>query len=58
MKQKYYDAMKFYSDTQNDEQLNIAHREFDPFMESFNRFKWYHDMNKEELIKYFSGDDM
>jgi hypothetical protein len=58
MKQKYYDAIKFYYDTQNDEQLNIAYKEFDPFMECYIRFKWYHDYNKEELLKHLSGDDM
>ncbi len=58
MKQKYNDAIKFYYDSNNSEQLNIAYKEFDPFMDCFIRFKKYQDFKKEELIRYLSGDEM
>lgn len=42
MKQKYKFAIKFYTETNNEEQLEIAYKEIDSFMDSFISYKWFY----------------
>jgi hypothetical protein len=57
MKQKYFDAVEFHTNSMNEEQLNLAYKEIDPFMDCYNKFMWYKKINKEDLIKYVQIDD-
>jgi len=54
MKLKYKVAVKFYTETKNEEQLEYAYREIESFKESYKNFKWYHKFNFENTKKEFS----
>lgn len=53
MKMKYKIAIKFYTETRNEEQLNFAYNEIENFMESYSEFKWFFkfDINKIKALK-------
>ena len=57
MKEKYFDAVEFHTNSKNDEQLNLAYKEIDPFMECYTKFVWYKEIQKEELLKYVRIED-
>lgn len=40
MRNKYHSAVKFYSDSKNEEQLDIAYKEIEKFMINFDKFEW------------------
>lgn len=45
MKLKYKVAIKYYTETKNEEQLNFAYNEIESFMENYQKFKWYYKFN-------------
>ena len=49
MKLKYKVAVKFYTETKNEEQLNYAFKEIESFTEIYNNFKWYYKFNLENI---------
>jgi len=49
MKLKYKVAVKFFTETKNQEQLNYAYKEIESFTENFNKFKWYYKFNTERI---------
>ena len=57
MKQKYFDAVEFHTNSMNDEQLNLAYKEIDPFMDCYLNFIWYKEINKDDLTKYVQIDE-
>jgi len=54
MKSKYVFAVKFFTETKNEEQLNISYKEIENFLDVFTEFIFYYEIcNKdieEELI--------
>lgn len=42
MKSKYNLAVKFFTETKNEEQLVLTYKEFESFHESYNQFKFYY----------------
>jgi hypothetical protein len=49
MKLKYKVAVKFYTETKNEEQLNYAFKEIESFTEIYNNFKWYYKFILENI---------
>jgi hypothetical protein len=49
MKLKYKVAVKFYTETKNQEQLDYAYKEIENFTENYNNFKWFYKFNIEKI---------
>jgi len=61
MKLKYKVAVKFYTETRNQEQLNFAYKEIDSFSDNYNNFKWYYKFKLEKIkndFNFFSFTDL
>jgi hypothetical protein len=61
MKLKYKIAVKFYTETHNEEQLNFAYKEIENFTENYNNFKWYYKFNLEKInndFNFYSFDEL
>ncbi len=62
MKLKYKVAMKFYTETRNEQQLDFAYKELDSFYDSYNNFKWYYKFNldkiKSDYFNFFTFSDL
>lgn len=41
MENKYHLAIKFFTETKNEEQLNIAYKEIENFMQTYENFLFY-----------------
>lgn len=41
MRDKYHSAVKFYSDSRNEDQLNLSYKEIESFMEIYEHFEWF-----------------
>jgi hypothetical protein len=59
MKLKYDLAIKFFTETKNEDQLNIAYKEIENFLNVFHNFKFYFsfDAKNEEDISLLSEDE-
>jgi hypothetical protein len=55
MKQKYKIALKYYTETNNDQQLKIASNEIENFTESYVNFKWYF---KFSIVKHLNPSNI
>jgi len=42
MKKKYAMAIKFFTETKNEEQLEISYKEIECFMANYNSFKFFY----------------
>jgi len=42
MKKKYAMAIKFFTETKNEEQLEISYKEIESFMANFSSFKFFY----------------
>lgn len=42
MKKKYAMAVKFFTETKNEEQLEISYKEIEKFMNNFSTFKFFY----------------
>lgn len=42
MKKKYAMAIKFFTETKNEEQLEISYKEIESFMSNFSSFKFFY----------------
>jgi hypothetical protein len=51
MKNKYKLAIKFYTETRNEEQLQIAYKEIDKFYEIYYLYKYYYNFSPKKLNK-------
>jgi hypothetical protein len=51
MKNKYKLAVKFYTETRNEEQLQIAYKEIDQFYENYYLFKFYYKFSAKKISK-------
>ena len=49
MRNKYYSAVKFYSDSKNEDQLDLSYKEIESFMQNFEKFHSYVNMDPENL---------
>jgi len=49
MRNKYYSAVKFYSDSKNEDQLDLSYKEIESFMQNFEKFQSYVNMDPENL---------
>lgn len=49
MKNKYSLAVKFFTESKNEEQLVLTYKEIESFMESFDNFKFYIKFNSDEI---------
>lgn len=61
MKLKYKVAVKFYTETRNQEQLDFAYKEIESFTENYNNFKWYYKFNLGKIkndFNFFSFDEL
>lgn len=44
MKKKYAMAIKFFTETKNEEQLELSYKEIEQFMNNFSSFKLYYKL--------------
>lgn len=51
MKNKYKLAIKFYTETRNEEQLQIAYKEIDKFYEIYYLYKYYYTFSPKRINK-------
>jgi hypothetical protein len=51
MKEKYLALIKFYSTPINLKELTLAYKEFEIFMEIFDKFYFYHKLDSEKLFE-------
>jgi hypothetical protein len=49
MKSKYYMAVKFFTETKNEEQLGLTYKEFESFHQSYQQFKFFYKFKVNEL---------
>jgi hypothetical protein len=49
MKSKYHFALKFFHDTKNFEQLELCYKEIEGFLNNFNEFKFFIELNLNKL---------
>lgn len=49
MEEKYRLAIKFFTETKNEEQLVIAYKEIDNFMQTFDSFISYYTFNPKNI---------
>jgi hypothetical protein len=56
MKIKYLQAIKFYAETRNEEQLKLAYKEFDNLLEIYFNFKWFLKFDLNNLPKEIKDD--
>lgn len=57
MKLKYKVAVKYYTETKNEEQLLFAYKEIESFMDNYQIFKWYYKFNFDNLSINYSIDE-
>jgi hypothetical protein len=61
MKLKYKIAVKYYTETSNQEQLNFAYKEIESFIENYYNFKWYYKFNLQKInndFNFYSIDEL
>jgi hypothetical protein len=49
MKSKYNLAVKFFTESKNEEQLQLTYNEFEKFMTTYNKFKYYLNFSLQEV---------
>ena len=49
MKSKYNLAVKFFTETKNQEQLDLTYKEYEAFHETFEQFKFFYKFKKESI---------
>lgn len=49
MKIKYKIAIKFFTETNNEEQLTIAYNEIENYLQQYYQFKWYYEFDPESI---------
>jgi hypothetical protein len=57
MKLKYKLAVKFYTETKNQEQLNLAYKEIESFTENYKNFKYYYKLDFSQQKDKFNLDE-
>lgn len=53
MRNKYYSAVKFFSDSRNEEQLELSYKEIEHFMDNLERFEWYFTFDSNSLSEEY-----
>jgi hypothetical protein len=51
MRNKYHSAVKFFSDSKNEEQLVLSYKEIEHFMGLFERYQWYFIFDPNEMAE-------
>jgi len=49
MKVKYKIAIKFFTETNNEEQLTIAYNEIESYLQHYYHFKWYYEFTTAKI---------
>ena len=49
MKTKYSLAIKFFTESKNEEQLAICYKEIDTFMDTYDEFKFYFKFSNDNI---------
>jgi hypothetical protein len=52
MKNKYNFAIKFFTETKNEEQLELSYKEIEKFMSTFAKFKFYFIFSLNNIDDY------
>ena len=56
MENKYQLAIKFFTETKNEEQLNIAYKEIEQFMQTYENFLFYYSFDPQNIAtKYYDS---
>jgi hypothetical protein len=58
MKLKYRVAVKFYTETKNQEQLNLAYKEIESFTENYKHFKYYYKFDFSQQKDKINLDEL
>ena len=53
MENKYILALKFFTETKNEEQMDIAYNEIEAFMETYEYFLFYYFFDSNEIEPTF-----
>ena len=61
MKNKYHLAIKFFTESKNEEQIEISYKEIENFMETYEEFKYFLNFTVEiipiELIETLTEEE-
>lgn len=49
MKSKYVLAVKFFTETKNEEQLNISYKEIHRFLDTYTEFIWFYSFDLKQI---------
>lgn len=49
MKSKYHLALKFFNETKNNEQLELCYKEIEGFLDQYDQFRFYIELNINKL---------
>jgi hypothetical protein len=49
MRNKYHSAVKFFTDSKNEEQLTLSYKEIEHFMGNFERYQWFFTFDPSEM---------
>jgi hypothetical protein len=52
MKSKYALAIKFFTESKNEEQLELSYKEIESFMDTYETFKFYLKFSVDEIPLY------
>jgi len=52
MKSKYILAVKFFTETKNEEQIEISYKEIERFLDTYTEFMWFYNFNPENIEEY------
>lgn len=56
MENKYHLAIKFFTETKNQEQLIIAYKEIESFMQTYENFLFYYNFDPKNIAtKYYDA---
>lgn len=58
IKNKYILAIKFYTETKNEEQIKLAYKELESFLETYYNFKWYVKFDLNHLSECYQKNIM
>ena len=50
MRLKYRYAIKFHSESANEKQIEIAYREFENYMDVYDKFKWFYSFDNNKKL--------
>lgn len=51
MKKKYHLALKFFTETKNEEQTSLSYKEIEEFLKSYHNYRYYYKFSAKKIPK-------